>query len=75
MVPEIIKAACTIAGTWSNATVDHKLLTLRGLDWSADAPINKYPLITIYHSTEPGSHPFSNVGYTGLIGALTAVGS
>lgn len=43
MVPEIIKAACTVAGTWANATIDNKLLALRALDWSADAPINKSP--------------------------------
>lgn len=40
MIPELIKAACTIAGTWSEATTDEKLLTLRALDWEASAPIN-----------------------------------
>lgn len=40
MIPELIKAACTIAGTWSKATVDEKLLTLRALDWDYNAPIN-----------------------------------
>jgi len=43
MIPELIKAACTIAGTWSEATVDEKLLTLRALDWESSAPINRYP--------------------------------
>lgn len=75
MFPEFIKAACTIAGTWSQATVDSKLLTLRALDWSSDAPINQFPSITVYHSTEANSFAFANIGYAGLIGSLTAVGS
>lgn len=75
MVPELIKAACSIVGAWSNSTVDNKLLTLRALDWSSDAPINKYPTVIVYHSTEEGSHPFSNIGYAGFIGSISAVGS
>lgn len=76
MFPELIKAGCTILGAWSKSTVDEKLLTLRALDWDKDAPINRNPLITVYHPVgDSGSHPFSNIGYAGLIGSLTAGGS
>jgi len=35
--------------------------------------INQYPAVIIYESSEPGSHPFANIGYMGLIGSLTAI--
>lgn len=75
MFPELIKAACSIVGTWKDSTVDNKLFTLRALDWEPDAPVSKYPVITVYHSNEEGSYPFANIGYAGLIGSITAVGS
>lgn len=40
MFPELTQAACTIVGAWGPATTDNKLLQLRALDWSSDAPIN-----------------------------------
>lgn len=79
MFPELIKAHCTIVGTWDPSTENEKLLTLRALDWDNSAPINENPLITVYHPTENDGenipYPFSNIGYAGLIGALTASGS
>jgi len=33
--------------------------------------MNKFPLITVYHSTEPGSVPFANIAWVGFIGSLT----
>lgn len=75
MFPELIKAHCSIVGAWSNATTDHKLLTLRALDWEENAPLSKNPTVIVYHSTEEESFPFANIGYAGLIGSITAVGS
>lgn len=75
MFPELIKAHCTILGAWKESTVDNHLLTLRALDWEPEAPVSKFPLITVYHSTEKGSYPFANIGYNSLIGSITAVGS
>ena len=72
-LPEIIKAACTITGAYGEATEEGNLLHLRALDWQKDAPIYKYPAIVIYDSTEPGSRPFANIGFMGMIGILTGV--
>jgi len=75
LYPELTKASCSIVGTWGSATEGSKLAQLRALDWNSDMPINQNPLITIYHSTEPGSFPFANIGYAGLIGSITAMSS
>ena len=47
--PELIKAACTVAGVWKTASLNTETLHLRALDWDAANPINKYPLLTVYH--------------------------
>lgn len=73
MIPEITQAACTVFGAWGEATADGKLYHLRALDWMPDAPVNKYPSVILYESTEEGSHPFVNIGFLGLIGSLTAM--
>jgi len=49
------------------------MLYFRALDWDSNAPLNKYPLIAIYKSSEQGSIPYANIGYAGLIGVLTGV--
>jgi hypothetical protein len=48
-------------------------LQLRALDWDANNPMNKYPMIAIYDLTEKGSHPFANVGFAGFVGSITAL--
>ena len=47
--PELIKAHCTVAGLWGKATNNGRTLHMRALDWDAANPINKFPLITVYH--------------------------
>ena len=49
LLPELIKAACTILGAWSDATVSHGLIHIRGLDWDDQAPIAKYATVVVYH--------------------------
>jgi hypothetical protein len=71
--PEITKAACTIVGAWGSATEDGSIYHLRTLDWDGNAPMSKYPAIIIYESTEEESNTFANIGYLGMIGALTAI--
>lgn len=71
LFPELIKAACSIVGAWGNASKNGNLVELRALDWDRNAPMTQYPAITVYHSTEPGSVPYANIGYAGLIGSLT----
>jgi hypothetical protein len=73
ILPELTQAHCTVTGAWGVATKDNRLLHLRGLDWDAFAPINKYPSVILYEPTEEGSSPFANIGYLGLIGTLTAM--
>jgi len=73
MMPELTRAACTIAGVHGAATLDNKLYHLRALDWAPDAPVSRYPSIVIYEPSEEGSNIFANIGYLGLIGSLTGL--
>lgn len=73
MLPELTQAACTILGSYGTASADGKLYHLRALDWEARAPVNQYPSVIIYESSEEGSKPFANIGYMGLLGSLTAI--
>jgi len=45
---------------------------LRALDWDSDTPLNKHPAIIVYHSNEPGSKVFANIGFAGIVGAITS---
>lgn len=33
--------------------------------------MNKYPLLVVYNLHEKGSHPFINIGFTGIVGSIT----
>jgi len=73
LIPELTQAACTEVGAWKTATKDGHLLQLRALDWNSDTPLNQFPAIIIYNSTEAGSNIFANIGYAGLVGSLTVL--
>jgi hypothetical protein len=63
MFPELIKAACTVLGTWGDSNRESTLLHLHALDWDAKAPMVKYGTITVYHpnaSYEGYSNHFYN---------------
>ncbi|CAF2136472.1 unnamed protein product [Rotaria magnacalcarata] len=49
MLPEMIKAACTVLGAWGDSVIGSTLLHVRALDWDDKAPIAKYATITVYH--------------------------
>ena len=49
LLPELIKAACTVMGAWSGATASSSLIHLRSLDWDALAPIASFATVTVYH--------------------------
>ncbi|CAF3797705.1 unnamed protein product [Rotaria sp. Silwood1] len=49
LAAELIKAACSVLGTWDESTISSTLLHLRSLNWDERAPIDKYSTITIYH--------------------------
>lgn len=71
--PEFIKAACTVAGIWGSASAFNRTLHMRALDWDAENPINKYPLLAIYHPSEKGTQKHVNIGYVGFVGVLTGM--
>lgn len=50
-------------------------MQLRALDWEQHAPISRFPMVAVYDSNEPGSVPFANIGWVGLIGSLTGYSS
>jgi len=52
LVPELLKASCSILGAYGKATKSGKTIHLRSLDWEEHAPISKWPTVTVYHSTE-----------------------
>lgn len=75
LIPELLKASCSLGGWWGNATLEGGLVQLRALDWEEHAPISKFPAVTVYHSTEPGSVPFANIAWIGFLGSLTGYSS
>jgi len=76
LLPELIKAGCSMYGAWSNATRSEggNLFQLRALDWDSNAPIKSWPSMIVYHPND-GSHSFANIGYPGLIGVITGYSS
>ena len=75
LIPELLKASCSIGGWWGEATASGKLIQLRALDWEEHAPIAKFPMIAVYHSNEEGSVPFANIAWVGFLGSLTGYSS
>lgn len=53
-MPEVIKAACTVAGVWGPGTQNKQTLHVRSLDWDAGSPISKYSVIIVYHPSTKG---------------------
>lgn len=49
LIPELIKAACTVLGAWGGSTISSSLIHLRSLDWDEKAPIAQFATVTVYH--------------------------
>ena len=75
LIPELLKASCSVGGWWGPATASGQLIQLRSLDWEEHAPISKFPMITVYHPNEAGSVPFANIAWVGFLGSLTGYSS
>lgn len=60
-------------GAYGSATTGNSLYTLRTLDWPLFSPMLKTPVIVVYKPTTSGSYPFTNIGFAGIIGAVTVV--
>lgn len=73
IVPETIKAACTVAGVWGAAAFNNHTLHVRSLDWDAGNPISKFPIIVVYHPSDPNLIVHANIGWIGFVGVLTGM--
>lgn len=71
--PELVKAACTVAGVWNSATSNGQTLHVRALDWDFKNPISHYPVLTVYHPSDPKLHTPANFGWAGFVGSMTGV--
>ncbi|EGG23789.1 hypothetical protein DFA_05925 [Cavenderia fasciculata] len=70
MIPELIRASCSMMGAWNDASPSGGLVQLRALDWDYQSPLTLVPAIFVYHPTE-GGHEFTTVSWAGFIGSLT----
>lgn len=77
LFPEMIQAACSMMGAWGQAIsgTNGTLYQLRALDWDTNGPFQNFPLLVVYHPTEPDSHPFAIWGWSGFMGALSGMSS
>ena len=73
LFPELIKAACTVAGVWKQASESGQTLHVRALDWDSKNPISKFPMAIIYHPSDPKLHVHANFGWAGFIGSMTGI--
>jgi hypothetical protein len=76
MFPEASSMACSIVGANGPAvdsSLNGKLLQLRALDWGSDAPVAAFPLLLVYHPNSGNGHRFAQLGWPGLVGAITGV--
>lgn len=78
LLPELIKAQCTVIGAYGDATLNITdtsarggLFHLRGLDWDSKAVIKRNPVITVYHPNK--GNKFVNAAWPAFIGTLTGV--
>ena len=71
--PELIKAACTVAGVWGPATSNQQTLHLRALDWDFKNPISKYPVVIVYHPSDSKLVTHANFGWAGFVGSMTGI--
>jgi isopenicillin-N N-acyltransferase-like protein len=78
MIAELTKGACSMFGAGPSATVNHRLIQLRALDWDVDGPFKNYAQITVYHpdkTTDTDGQAFANIGFTGFVGSVSGVSS
>lgn len=73
LIPELIKAACTVAGLWGPATAQRNTLHMRSLDWDNNNPINEFPVAIVYQPSTEGLYPHINLAWVGFIGSMTGV--
>ena len=73
LIAELTQGQCSLVGAWGAATRGGVPLFGRGFDWQSGCPCRSFPALHVYHG---GSGlPFLSAGWTGWIGAFTAVSS
>lgn len=77
MIPELIKAGCSMFGAWDQATINGSggLLQLRALDWDTDGPFQQFPVLINYHPANGTGYDFTTMTWSGLVGAITGYSS
>eukprot|EP00753_Platysulcus_tardus_P002872 PLAT11979.1.p2 GENE.PLAT11979.1~~PLAT11979.1.p2 ORF type:complete len:455 (+),score=216.96 PLAT11979.1:31-1365(+) len=75
MLPELIKAGCSMMQAWDSATKNGAMWHLRSLDFDMSSPLQNAPTVTIYHPNEGNGHAFANVGWAGFTSSITGVSS
>jgi len=74
MIGEASEWHCSLFGAWGKATAaDGHTYQLRALDYEVDAEIQRYPTIIVYAPRT--GHPFANIGWAGVVGAVTGISS
>ncbi|KYR00879.1 acid ceramidase-like protein [Tieghemostelium lacteum] len=71
MLPELVKASCSMFGAWDNAIPyqGEGLVHLRALDWDTTSPLTLKPVVLVYHPSE--GNTFMTLSFQGFIGAIT----
>jgi hypothetical protein len=46
---------------------------MRALDWDANAPISKFPIVTVYHPSNKKWFNHANFAWVGFVGSLTGM--
>ena len=84
MIPELLRAQCSIMGAWGAATAGGSaaggLVQLRSLDWDTAGPFQQFPLIATFHPDAGaaggvGGAAHTTVAWPGIMGALTGFSS
>lgn len=71
MIPELIKAQCSIVGAWGTATANGSLVQLRALDWDTDGPFQQFPVLATFHPAPGYGVAHTTMSWAGLVGAIT----
>jgi hypothetical protein len=63
MIPELVKAACSMLGAWGPATSKSTagLVQLRALDWGLDSPLVRFHQLTVYQPPPLTSTPLLRI--------------
>jgi len=77
MIPEAIKAKCSMVGAWGLAVNDDSsLVQLRALDNGERGPLQNFPTLAVFHPLNPDTNHrkenvFATLNYAGFVGSFT----